>query len=115
MIDYSQLNDNLRLQLVCFMKKYRDLATLFHQHLPELQKRFGIKSMGIFGSYVRGEQRPDSDLDVLVNYEELPSLIEFIRLEDYLSQLTGIEVDLVMADGLKPRIGERILQEVVYV
>lgn len=70
--------------------------------------------MGIFGSYVRGEQRPDSDLDVLVNYQEVPSLIEFIRLEDYLSQLTGIEVDLVMADGLKPRIGERILQEVVY-
>jgi predicted nucleotidyltransferase len=97
------------------MKKYRDLATLFQQHLPELQKRFGVKSMGIFGSYVRGEQRPDSDLDILVNYQEVPSLIEFIRLEDYLSQLTGIEVDLVMADGLKPRIGERILQEVVYV
>ena len=48
-----------------------------------------------------------------MNYEELPSLIEFIQLEDYLSQLAGVDVDLVMEDGLKPRIGERILQEVI--
>ncbi len=97
------------------MKKYSDLAELLHQHLPELQKRFGVKSMGIFGSYVRGEQRTDSDLDILVDYNKLPSLFEFIRLEDYLSQLAGVEVDLVMEDGLKPRIGERILQEVIRV
>ncbi len=95
------------------MKKYSDLAELLHQHLPELQKRFGVKSMGIFGSYVRGEQRTDSDLDILVDYNKLPSLFEFIHLEDYLSQLVGVEVDLVMEDGLKPRIGERILQEVI--
>lgn len=95
------------------MKKYYHFAKLLRQHLPELQKQFGIKSMGIFGSYVRGEQRADSDLDILVNYEELPSLIEFIQLEDYLSQLAGVDVDLVMEDGLKPRIGERILQEVI--
>lgn len=97
------------------MKKYSDFAELLHQHLPELQKRFGVKSMGIFGSYVRGEQRADSDLDILVDYDKLPSLFEFIRLEDYLSQLAGVEVDLVMEDGLKPRIGERILQEVIRV
>lgn len=95
------------------MKKYYHFAQILRQHLPELQKQFGIKSMGIFGSYVRGEQRADSDLDILVNYEELPSLIEFIQLEDYLSQLAGVDVDLVMEDGLKPRIGERILQEVI--
>ena len=97
------------------MKKYSDLAELLHQRLPELQKRFGVKSMGIFGSYVRGEQRTDSDLDILVDYNKLPSLFEFIRLEDYLSQFAGVEVDLVMEDGLKPRIGERLLQEVIRV
>ena len=72
-----------------------------------------MKSLGVFGSYVRGQQRADSDLDVLVDFSELPSLIKFIDLEDRLRELTGIEIDLVMEDGLKPNIGKRVLKEVV--
>ncbi len=72
-----------------------------------------MKSLGVFGSYVRGQQRADSDLDVLVDFNELPSLIKFIDLEDRLRELTGIEIDLVMEDGLKPNIGKRVLKEVV--
>jgi len=88
-------------------------AEILHSHLPELQKQFGVKSLGLFGSYVRGQQRSDSDLDVLVNFDELPSLVEFINLEDRLGELTGLEIDLVMEDGLKPNIGKRVLQEVM--
>ena len=88
-------------------------AEILHSHLPELQKQFSVKSLGLFGSYVRGQQRADSDLDVLVNFDELPSLTKFIRLEDRLSEITGLEIDLVMEDGLKPNIGKRILKEVV--
>ena len=65
-----------------------------------------MKSLGVFGSYVRGQQWADSDLDVLVDFSELPSLIKFIDLEDRLRELTGIEIDLVMEDGLKPNIGK---------
>jgi len=88
-------------------------AEILQSHLPELQEQLSVKSLGIFGSYVRGQQHTDSDLDVLVNFNELPSLTKFIRLEDRLSELTGLEIDLVMEDGLKPNIGKRILKEVV--
>ncbi|MEM2169145.1 MAG: nucleotidyltransferase family protein, partial [Candidatus Bathyarchaeia archaeon] len=55
-----------------------------------------------------------SDIDILVEFEEPPSLFEFMDLEDYLSKLLGLKVDLVTREALKPRIGERILREVVY-
>lgn len=71
--------------------------------------------IGIFGSYVRGEQRPDSDLDILIELERPPqiSLIGLVELELYLSELLGIRVDLAIKKNLKPRIGKHILQEVV--
>ena len=81
--------------------------------MPELQKQFGMKSLGLFGSYVRHQQKPSSDLDVLVNFAETPSLVKFIRLENRLTELTGVKIDLVMEDGLKPVIGQRVLKEVV--
>ena len=70
--------------------------------------------MGVFGSYVRGEQHEDSDVDVLIDFEQSPSLLKFIELENYLSDTIGIKVDLVMKRVLKPRIGENILAEVMY-
>ena len=69
--------------------------------------------MGIFGSHVRQEQHSDSDLDVLVTFSETPSLLKFIALENYLSDLLGVKVDLVMQDALKPNIGPHILREVI--
>jgi hypothetical protein len=88
------------------------LQTL-RRHLPQLRERYGVKSLWVFGSYVRGEQERNSDLDILVEFEKAPSLFQFIRLEDELRNLLGVEVDLVMKSALKPRIGERILSEVV--
>jgi hypothetical protein len=81
---------------------------------PYLAEKYGVTEIGLFGSYVRGEARPDSDLDVLVEFVEYPSLLEFIYLEDELSETLGIQIDLVMKTGLKPRLGQHILQEVVY-
>jgi len=88
------------------------LRTL-NQQLPILTERFGVQTLGIFGSYVRQEQRAESDLDVLVTFSETPSLLKFLALENYLTDLLGVKVDLVMRDALKPNIGRRILQEVV--
>lgn len=94
-------------------QSYLDYAEILRAHLPELRKQFGVRSLGLFGSYVRNQQKPTSDLDVLVNFSEMPSLVKFIRLEDRLSELTGVKIDLVMEDGLKPVIGRRVLKEVV--
>jgi predicted nucleotidyltransferase len=84
------------------------------QHLPELQDKYSVQSLGVFGSYVRGEAKKSSDLDVLVELRsERLSLFKFIELENYLSDLLGVKVDLVERQALKPTIGQRILAEVV--
>jgi predicted nucleotidyltransferase len=98
------------------MRKNEILSTILetlHQHLPLLSTRYKVKTLGIFGSYVRQEQNAASDLDLLVTFSETPSLLKFIELENYLADTLGVKVDLVMQDALKPRIGARILQEVV--
>jgi predicted nucleotidyltransferase len=81
----------------------------------DLRKRYNVKTIGLFGSYVRGEQKTTSDLDVLVEFYEPISLFHFVELEDFLSQRLGVKVDLVMRDSLKPRIKDSILNEAVYV
>ncbi len=90
----------------------RILATL-RAHLPELRQRYGVRSLGVFGSFVRGEAGPGSDLDLLVEFDTVPGFFKFIELEDELGRLLGLRVDLVMRSALKPRIGERILAELV--
>ena len=89
-----------------------DFIKTLRRELPSLEERYQISSLGVFGSYIRNDQRPDSDLDLLVTFRQPPSLLRFIELENYLSDLLGVKVDLVMKDTLKPRIGKRILQEV---
>lgn len=86
---------------------------ILQAHLPELRKKYHVKSLGIFGSYVRGEQSTTSDLDLLVEFSEPPSLFEFVALRDHLSELLGVEVDLVMRSALKPAVRKQILSEVV--
>lgn len=89
------------------------IADILRQRLPELRERYGVKSLGIFGSYVRGEQGGGSDFDLLVELDDRPlSLLGFIALEHYLSDLVGVKVDLVERSALKPAIGQRILEEV---
>lgn len=86
-------------------------------HRSELQQRYQAERIGVFGSHIRGEAREDSDVDVLVEFSDQAtlSLFGFIELEHDLENLLGKEVDLVSKPALKPRIGEQILQEVVYI
>lgn len=91
-------------------------ATL-RARLLELRRRYGIVSLGVFGSYVLlGKQRPGSDVDLLVEfaYEAEPSLMEFLGLQGQLGAALGIKVDLVEKRGLKPFMGRRILAEEIY-
>ncbi len=78
-----------------------------------MKAEYGVDTIGIFGSYVRGEARETSDLDLLVTFSTKPGLLKFIALENYLSDLLGIHVDLVMPSALKNKIGQQILAEVI--
>ena len=98
-----------------FQGKAAKFARILRDHLPELRERYGVESLGLFGSYVRGEEREGSDLDLLVEFIDTPDLFEFVALGQDLSELLSVKVDLVMKRALKPRIGERILEEVVAV
>ena len=98
------------------MKTFAEVQYFFNRNKPILRQKYNwLSELGIFGSYVRGEQNEDSDVDVLVDYTEAPDLIELIDFEHYLSDNLGMKVDVVTKNGLKPRLKERILSEVVYV
>ena len=89
------------------------ISKILNQELPRLRVEYHVESLGVFGSYLRNEQHPDSDLDLLVSFSEPPTLLQFVRLKNQISDLLGIPVDLVMKKALKPRIGEHVLREVV--
>jgi predicted nucleotidyltransferase len=83
--------------------------------LPELRAHYNIESVALFGSYVRNEQRPDSDLDVLVTSTRTPTLFDLVGLGDDLTDALGVSVDVALRDRLHPRLARYILREAVEV
>ena len=81
---------------------------------PTLRSRFKVKTIGLFGSFVRNDSSSSSDVDLLVEFTEPVGMFLYIDLEDHLSDLLGRKVDLVMKSALKPYIGAEILREVAY-
>jgi len=86
---------------------------LLRDQLPLLKERWNVDSVELFGSRLREDARPDSDLDVLISFSRPTSLLRLAALEQYLSDYLRVKVDLVLRDALKPRIGRRILAEAV--
>jgi predicted nucleotidyltransferase len=97
------------------MRELERIMNEIRNNMPYLQEKYRVKSIGLFGSYIRGEQKERSDVDMLVEFEQPVTLLEFVALENRLNEMIGKKVDLVMKNALKPGIGERILREVVYV
>jgi len=97
------------------MTKIDEIKEKLRELKPLLQEKYKVSEIGIFGSYVRGEQKKRSDLDVLVDFYEVPDLWSYIELQDFLLKKLKVKVDLVMKSALKPYIGKIILQEVVYI
>ena len=97
------------------MKSLEEIKSALAIQKEELKQKYKVKEIGIFGSYVRGEQKKQSDIDLLVEFESSSNLtlLDFIGLENYLGKLLGIKVDLVEKHTLKPRIGKHVLEEVV--
>lgn len=86
-----------------------------HKKLPLLKAEYHVKNIGIFGSFVRGEQKRGSDLDILVEFETPIGFFDFIRLENLLSRFLHKKVDLVSKKAIKPAVKKEILKEVKYV
>ena len=97
------------------MKTIVDIEAIIQKNKKELEEKYGLKEIGIFGSYVRGNQEENSDIDILVEVERPMGFVKFIKLENHLSQILGVKVDLVTKKALKPYIGKKILKEVLYV
>ncbi|MGB7087975.1 MAG: nucleotidyltransferase family protein [Phormidesmis sp.] len=98
------------------MRSLESIKARLAEIQPFLQNDYHIVELGIFGSYVRGEQTENSDIDILVEFD--PSfrfgLFTYCRIENYISEALGQKVDLVMKKALKPYIGKKVLQEVIY-
>ena len=78
-------------------------------------KDYNITELGVFGSFVRGEQKSTSDIDILIDYKEGTSILTLGGLQYLLTELFGTKIDIVMKKTLKKRIGKQILSEIIYV
>lgn len=96
------------------MKRLEELKEIIKQHRQELEEKYKVKSIAVFGSYVRGEQNENSDIDILVEFKE-PVGFEFFRVARFLEELFGAKVDLVTPDAIKPNRRKYIMEDLTYV
>ena len=93
----------------------QEIIKIIRNNKSEMESRYGVQRLGLFGSYVRESQRKKSDIDILVTFNRDIDLFDFLDLRNYLESQLQAKVDLVMETALKPAIGKRILSEVEYV
>ena len=97
------------------MKEIEEIKKILNKNKTQFQNNFKVKEIGIFGSYIKSGQTKKSDLDILVEFNSPIDYFDYLEFEEYLADLLGIKVDLVMKKALKPNIGRNILKEVIYV
>lgn len=91
----------------------REILKVLKKEMPYLEEQFGVRSISLFGSYSRGNQKVASDIDLLVEFRHVVDLIDFIKIENILSERLDCKVDLVLKSSLKPGIKDIILSEAV--
>jgi len=92
-----------------------EILEILRTHRDELRKRFGVKSLAVFGSVARGEAGPKSDVDILVEFEGRATFDRYMGLKFFLEDLLGRRVDLVTRKALKPRMRPFVEREAIYV
>ncbi len=105
----EEIIDNIMTQ------KIKKNILILNDNLGLLRKKYNVANIGIFGSYARGDQKRNSDIDILVEFAKPVGFFKFVDLENYLKKILGREVDLATKDSLKPDIKADILKEVIYV
>ncbi|KAF5433380.1 hypothetical protein C5S39_01780 [Candidatus Methanophagaceae archaeon] len=96
-------------------KSFQEMKNIIKENKKLLEDRYKVKEIGVFGSFVSGEQKSGSDVDILVDFYEVPDLFEFINLERYLQLILKKKVDLVRKPVVRKELKEKILNEVVYI
>lgn len=96
------------------MKKIEYIKEVLAKHREELHKLHKVTKIGIFGSYVRGDQKHHSDIDILVELDEPVSLLKLVGLENFLTDILGMKADVVPKKDIRPELKEIILNEVIY-
>ena len=96
------------------MSKLEGLKEIIRQHRQELEQRYKVKTIAIFGSYARGEETEKSDVDILVEFTEPVGLL-FVDLAEYLEEILGVKVDLLTPDAIKPNRKNYIMEDMTYV
>jgi hypothetical protein len=99
------------------MKTIDEIKGILEAHKEEVSRKYKVREIGIFGSFVRGEQKKRSDIDILVEFadKDIPGLLKLSEMERYLQRLLRKKVDLVIKSGIRPELGKIILKEVVYI
>ena len=92
-----------------------EIKSKLNKNMALLEKKYHIKKMGLFGSVARGEQEEKSDIDILVEFSAPIGLFDFIRLENFLSEMLGGKVDLVSKKSVKPMLEKYISRDLIYV
>jgi len=94
----------------------QEIKQILTERMPEIKEKYGVKNLYIFGSYVRGEQKIESDIDILVEFEKgKKSFDNYMNLKFYLEDLFGKKVDLVIKEAVKPKLKKYIYEEAVSV
>jgi hypothetical protein len=94
-----------------------EVKAILKEHKGEVMQKYRVREIGIFGSFVRGEQKRRSDVDILVEFDRrnIPGLLKLIEMELYLEKLLRKRVDVVIKSGIRPELKRGILKEVVYI
>ena len=95
------------------MPTRQEIENIIKDTIPYLKQKYGVRKIGLFGSFVRNEETINSDVDILVEFERSIGW-DFFDLQDFLEQKLGTKVDLVTPLALKPRMKDKVLREVVF-
>ena len=97
------------------MRSLADIKQVLQGQETYVDNEYGVTIVGVFDSYVRNQQTPSSDVDILIDVDKSRrlDLFDLVRLENYLTDLLGVKADIAIRRNLRKRIGQRILDEVV--
>lgn len=97
------------------MKTFQEIKKILTENAGKIRGDYKVRRLGIFGSFIRGEQKEDSDVDILVTFEEPISLLKLVNFENYLQDIIGIKVDVIPENNIRPELRDIILNEVSYI
>jgi len=97
------------------MLKSKEILAILSSSKDEVRKRFKAEIKGIFGSYARGEQKKESDLDIIVKFYKGATLFDLVGLADYLEEKLKVKVDIVPDDTIREEIKKEVLKETVFI